>query len=408
MNRSPEHPCPSCGAFARIFKNGQSQCAYCGTALAPLPFTHPGGTYSHNSPLRVGMTATISGKKFVAVGRLLFEQYDEGEFYRWEEWVLLSQDGFARYLEFDEGKWTLTEAWPGGPDELPDNLSAGASVNVNGQRATITDMGVCKVTGLEGEIPWPVKVGSPLTFVDLTQDGQLLSAELDQSEGELEWFQGRRMQPSEVLAMFGLQKEAAAETGKESAKSDRKSFGCLTMLLSVVALCGWGVGCNQHGKVVATQGVTASQIDAEGMRLGPFPLTGVGKVHRLRLWTNGLTETSVFAQAVVEDAEGPVFDTDGEFWDESGVDDDGSWHESDLQSQSDFKLAKAGNYYVRLTADPETAATNAPVSFAIEEGVMHPTPLAVFGWIGLPLGFVFMAAGSPQATKSVMEGLADD
>ena len=128
MNRSPEHPCPSCGAFARIFKNGQSQCAYCGTALAPLPFTHPGGTYPHNSPLRIGMTATISGKKFVAVGRLLFEQYAEGEFYHWEEWVLLSQDGFARYLEFDEGKWTLTEAWPGGPDELPDNLSEGALV----------------------------------------------------------------------------------------------------------------------------------------------------------------------------------------------------------------------------------------------------------------------------------------
>ena len=408
MNRSPEHPCPSCGAFARVFKSGQSQCAYCGTALAPLPFTHPGGTFPYVSPLRVGMTATISGKKFVAVGRLLFEQFDEGETYSWEEWVLLSQDGFARYLELDEGKWTLTEAWPGGPDELPEGLSTGSSVTLNGQRASVTDIGVCKIKGLEGEIPWPVSVGSPLTFADFTQNGQLLSAELDQSEGELEWFSGRRMQPSEVLAMFGLQKEAAAETGKESAKSDRKSFGCLTMILSLVALCGWGVGCNQHGKVVAQQTVNASEIDGEGLRLGPFPLTAAGKVHRLRLGTSGLTETSIFTQAIVEDAEGPVFDTDGEFWDESGVDDDGSWHESDTSSQSDFKLAKAGSYYVRLTADPETAATNAPVSFAIEQGVMHPTPLAIFGWIGLPLGFIFLIAGSSQTTKAVMDGLADD
>ena len=251
-------------------------------------------------------------------------------------------------------------------------------------------------------------MGSPLTFVDLTQNGQLLSAELDPAEGELEWFKGRRMQPSEVFAMFGLQKEASAETAKENAKSDRRSFGCLTMLLSIVALCGWGVGCNQHGKVVATQGVTASQIDADGMRLGPFPLTAAGKVHRLRLWTNGLAQTSVFTQAVIEDDQGPVFDADAEFWDESGVDSDGSWHESDVQSQTDFKLAKAGNYYVRLTADPETAASNVPVNFAIEQGVMHPTPLAVFGWIGLPLGFIFLIAGSSQTTNAVMEGLADD
>jgi hypothetical protein len=409
MQRRPENPCPSCGAFARVFKNGQSQCAYCGTALAPLPFTHPGGTFANTSPLRIGMTANISGKKHIAVGRLLFDQTDEdGGYYAWEEWVLLSQDGEARYLEFDEGKWTLTEAWPGGPDELPEGISAGSMTRINGDLATVTDAGVCRVRGLEGEIPWPVQVGNPLTFADFTISGQLLSAEFDPAEGELEWFRGRRLQPSDVFAMFGLKKEAEAEVGKENVLSDRRKFGCLTQVMALMALCGWIVGCNQHGKVVASQTVSASQIDGDGLRLGPFDLTGAGKVHRLRLSASGFSQSSIFVQALVEDAQGPIFDADGEFWDESGTDSDGAWHESDLSSQSDFKLAKAGPHYVNLIADPETAAAGAPVSVAIEQGVLHSPPLAWFGFLALPIGFCFMVAGAPSTAKAAWQSMSDD
>ncbi|MGC4044683.1 MAG: hypothetical protein QM758_12885 [Armatimonas sp.] len=175
-----------------------------------------------------------------------------------------------------------------------------------------------------------------------------------------------------------------------------------------MALCGWIVGCNQHGKVVAQQNVNASQIDGDGLKLGPFDLQGTGKVHRLRLSSSGFTESSIFVQAVVEDAEGPVFDTDGEFWDESGTDDDGAWHESDLSTYSDFKLAKPGPYYVNLIADPETAAANAPVSVAIEQGVLHPPPLAWFGFVALPIGFCFMVAGAPETAKTAWKSMSND
>jgi hypothetical protein len=355
------------------------------------------------------MTAQISGKKFIAIGRMLFDQTDdEGGYFSWEEWVLLSQDGEARYLEFDEGKWTLTEAWPGGPDELPGRLGAGSTTRINGELASVTDAGICRVYGLEGEIPWPVHAGSPLNFADFTLQGQLLSAEYDPAQGELEWFRGRRLQPSDVFSMFGLNKEAAVEVGKTNVRADRRKFGCLTQTLALVALVGWGVGCNQHGKIVAQKTVSASEIDGDGLRLGPFPLTAAGKVHRLRLSTSGLTGTSVFAQAVVEDDQGPVFDADGEFWDESGYEDGESWHESDLSSQSDFKLSKAGSHYITLTADPETAAAGAPVSVAIEQGVLHAPPLAWFGFLALPIGFCFMVAGAPETASAAWQSVSDD
>jgi hypothetical protein len=355
------------------------------------------------------MTARINDKKFIAVGRLLFDQTDEdGGYYTWEEWVLLSQDGEARYLEFDEGKWTLTEAWPGGPDELPGGLSEGSVTRLNGKLATVTDAGICQVRGLEGEIPWPVNVGNPLTFADFTQNGMFLSAEFDPAQGELEWFYGHRLQPSEVFTMFGLHHDAAVEIGKENVRADRLKFGCLTQTLALVALVGWGMGCVQHGKVVAQQTVSASQIDGDGLKLGPFNLTGRGQVHRLRLGASGFSQSSIFVQAVVADAEGPVFDADGEFWDESGYDSDGAWHESDLSSKADFKLSKAGPHYINLIADPETAAAGAPVSVAIEQGVLHPPPLAWFGFLALPVGFCFMVAGAPNTAKAAWQSMSGD
>jgi hypothetical protein len=251
-------------------------------------------------------------------------------------------------------------------------------------------------------------VGNPLTFVDFTLSGQLLSAEFDPTEDEMEWFRGRRLQPSEVFALFGLKKEAEVETGKENVRSDRLKFGCLTQVLALVTLVGWGMGCTQHGKVVAQQTVSATQIDGDGLKLGPFDLNATGKVHRLRLSTSGFSQSSLFVQAIVEDGEGPVFDADGEFWDESGTDSEGYWHESDLSSKADFKLAKAGPHYINLIADPETAAAGAPVSVSIEQGVLHPPPLAWFGFLALPIGFCFMIAGAPETTKAAWQSMNGD
>jgi hypothetical protein len=409
MNRQPTTPpCPGCGAFARIFKDGQSQCAYCGSTLPPLPFTHPGGHFPPVSPLRIGMKARIMGKEYAAIGRLLYEQNEEGEVYRWEEWVLLSQDGEARYLEFDEGKWTLSEAFH--PGEAPSfaelaPATKGRSYRIGGMTANVSDAGTCRIYGVEGEVPWPVNPGQFLRFVDFEGGGGFFSAELDEREYEVEWYRGRRMGESAVFEMFGLKQEAQAAEARAATQKDRRSFGCMLVILALVAFiggCGSGMGAKQVGQGQAV----VSQIPDEGQRFGPYSLTKVGRVHRLTVGTN-LTQTSCWVQAVVEDDSGELLDTEREFWDESGVDSDGAWHESDLRARREFRLTKSGSYYVRLFADPEAAATNAVVQFSLEEGVLFPTYLIVFGVFSLVIGGLFMLAGAPDTRQKIWEAMDD-
>lgn len=391
MQRKLEHPCPGCGAFARIFTNGQSTCAYCGATLAPLPFTHSGGYLPLTTPLRIGMRARIQGKEYVAIGRIGFTERDDDEVSQWEEWVLLSQDGEARYLEFDEGRWVLTQAWPDGPYLDPAVVAEGTRQQLGGESAICFSQGIATVSGIEGEIPWPVETGDRARYADFRAGQTIFSLEWEDFDGQ-EWYRGRQMPDSEVLAMFGLRTLAEAQERVETVKKDRAGFGCLLIVLSILSLIGWGVALNQRGRVVSTQSAMAASIPEEGIVFEPIYLTPNAKVHRMRLSTSGLSQTSLWAQAVLEDDQGPVLDADGEFWDETGYD-DGYWHEWVTESYQDFRVAKAGFYRVRLRADPEQPSSASPATVRIEAGVLYPPYLAWYGFIALGLGFVFLAAG---------------
>lgn len=394
--------CPSCGAQARVFKNGQSTCAYCGATLPPLPFTHPGGRFPHTSPLRIGMKAKLGGREYVAVGRLLFR---DSEGYTWEEWVLLSQDGDAQYLEFDEGKWKLTHYWPDGDDSVQvRSYTEGQPVTLGNKAYVVTSVGVATVTGVEGEIPWPVRVGESSPYADFGSGDTIFSVE-QTSEG-IEWFRGRRLDVAEVYTVFGLQKEAQVELKKEEVQGDKRRFGCLWLNLSLLAFILCAVASGTPGRQVYSAQLTADQVAEEGSVVGPISLTKTGAPHRLYLATSSLSQTSVWVQGVLEDASGPVFEAEQEFWDETGYD-DGPWHEWVTESKADFRLAKPGDYRVRVYADPEAAATGAPVVVRLYEGVPHATPLAWFGGIGLVLGTVFWLQGSPGTRKSLAEAMQD-
>src|SRR5262245_19193555 len=143
MRRHPEYPCPTCNGFARILVDDGKQvaCARCGTVLPPLPFApgSGGGRMPNPTPIRQGMKANIGGKDFWTGGLIRYEARDGSEVSTWYEWVLLAPDGDARYLEFDEGRWTLTEPFdPGGDAALSAIFGAGvgASAHPGGQHAT--------------------------------------------------------------------------------------------------------------------------------------------------------------------------------------------------------------------------------------------------------------------------------
>ena len=348
------------------------------------------------------MKAKIGGREYVAVGRLLFR---DAEGYSWEEWVLLSQDGDAQYLEFDEGKWSLTRYWPDGDDSVSvRSFVEGQPVTLGNKAYVATSVGAMTIAGAEGEIPWPVRVGESSAYADFASGDTIFSVE--QAPDGIEWFRGRRLDAAEVYTLFGLRAEAQEEVQKEEVQADRRRFGCLWLNLSLLAFLFCAVASGIKGRQVFSAQLTADQVADEGSVVGPFPLKHAGFPHRLLLESGSLSQTSVWVQGVVEDAGGAVFEADQEFWDETGYD-DGPWHEWVTESKADFRLARVGDFRVRIYADPEASATGTPITVRVHEDVLHATPLAWFGGIGLVLGTCVWLSGAPGARKSLVEAMED-
>ncbi|MFM7322615.1 MAG: DUF4178 domain-containing protein [Armatimonadota bacterium] len=386
MIRKPQSPCPGCGAFARVSKEGRSTCAYCGATLPPLPFTHAGGICELDSPLRIGLRGRLEGKEYVIVGRLSYDETQDDETWQWDEWVLLSQDGEARYLEYDEGKWTLAQAWLDGPDYESAFAQVGNEVTVSTGTAKIVEEGTGRLCGAEGEIPWPIRIGERVRYAEFKGPGiAKLSVEWS-GGGDAEWYRGRPMTNLEVLQTFGLATMLEEQVRIEATKTDRKRFGCLGVLLALVSLVGWGWADRGTGMVVAQATVPSSRLADPTPVIQGVPLSPANRVHRLSLRTTGLSQSSLWVQALLEDAEGLSVDTDAEFWDETGFDEDGAWHESYVSSDMDFRVVKQGTYAVKLVADPETVGANYPVTVVLTARGMHPAPLLAFGIGSLCVG----------------------
>jgi hypothetical protein len=143
------------------------------------------------------------------------------------------------------------------------------------------------------------------------------------------------------------------------------------------------------------------QAGEDGQRFGPYKLDKVNRVYRLRI-SSQMSSTSMWAQGVVESADaGAVFDVEDEFWDESGSDSDGAWHEWVLEAHKEFRLDAPRDIYIRLFADPEAAAANAPISFQLEEGVRYPNYFLTFGLIFIFVSFIWLIAGAEGAGGKV-------
>ncbi|MFY7951069.1 MAG: hypothetical protein ACOVT5_01055, partial [Armatimonadaceae bacterium] len=293
------------------------------------------------------------------------------------------------------GKWTLGQAWSDGPDVEQRVCVEGALIQTPIGEAKCFASGLGRLCGAQGEIPWPIQIGLRTRYADFRVGDTVLSAEWD--KGEIEWYRGRRVDSVDVLKMFGLNTMAEEQQTLQHTKSDQSRFGCLSVVLAVFAFCGFAWAANVPGRTVAVQSAVTNQIPETGLVLPKLYLSPGGRVHRLELSTSGLSSSSVWVQAVLEDSAGAVYDQDAEFWDESGYD-DGPWHEWVTSSRAEFKVKQAGFHQVRLKADPELAGSAYPVTVRIASAAMDPAPLAWFGIFAMLVSVVSFVLSAQKRT----------
>ena len=187
---APTLNCPSCGApvtpkhrFVKL-----AVCEFCQQTmhLTPEGADPTGQTATLTdlfSPLKVNARGRLGGKAFQVYGRLRFA-YEDG---CWDEWyVLFEDDGSDAWIHEDEGELTLLrKVEASAPIPAFDAVRAGTRMNLGGMAAVITERGSATIEGGEGQLPWAVRPGERIDYVDGNAGGKLVMVEYTSDGTEL-------------------------------------------------------------------------------------------------------------------------------------------------------------------------------------------------------------------------------
>jgi hypothetical protein len=365
----------------------------------------------HNStPLRLGMKATMRGREYELTGRIVISMMEEGVRYPWDEFLLVSSDGDCLFLEYDEGQWKLTETFvpntPVSPQEAV-KLGVQGQVNLDGVSAHITQISRATINFVEGELTWAAEAGDSVDYFDAQGFGRIYSVEW--SEDEIEFYKGQFLSNREVFVAFGLKNELSALDAMERARKAQNQCAVLFLGLAIIAFIGYGYALGSGTLVNGGQAqADINGIPPAGIAMGPIKLDPVGRVHRLTIH-GSMNQASAWVAAVLETADGDeLIGTQGDFWDETGQDSDGPWHEWDLRSQSDFVIREAGTYNIRLMTERETiGGSYQNVAYQLRSGAIYPGYFLLYGIFVLILSVLYFCIGNREKLKKMSEE-ADD
>lgn len=190
--------CTKCGAPLALHlpRAKTIVCQHCRAQLdlTKEPYELLGFFRSHKlqHPLRLGLQASLDGALFTLVGHV---RYVESTWF-WDEYLGISEDGRALWIQYDEGAFSLYT--PFVPQE-PEEIGAKAThVTVDGQQHRIQGRGNARVGFLDGEFTFRVKRGDLVQYVD----AGALAVEL--TEREVEFFQVRSIDKANLADAVGL------------------------------------------------------------------------------------------------------------------------------------------------------------------------------------------------------------
>jgi len=243
--------CPSCGAPV-VFKSASSVfavCEYCQSTLVRHDqnledIGKMAALVEDRSPLQLGAEGSYKGVHFALIGRIQIK-YSQGV---WNEWHLLFDDMRTGWLSEASGEYVLTFA-QFVPEALPQfgDLKIGQRFVLASQTWTVSNVENAECVAGQGELPFKVGAGYPVSAVDLRNQASF--ATLDYSETPPLLFVGEAVD-FESLQMANLREGMAVPTRTVEAQVFRcPSCGSPMSARSREILA---VGCVSCGAVVDT------------------------------------------------------------------------------------------------------------------------------------------------------------
>lgn len=175
--------CPSCGAQLELqYRHAKMVvCKYCGqTSYLNANTLEAAGEKillaDYGSVLAVGKRGKLKGKAFQILGRLRFD-YEDGF---WDEWLVwFDGSEYTDYwLQEDEGEFVLflKENLPGNAPVF-EKVKVGTPIELNRMSVFVTEKNRSTLNGGEGELPFRVVPGEPMSYIDGITAGAPVSLE---------------------------------------------------------------------------------------------------------------------------------------------------------------------------------------------------------------------------------------
>lgn len=202
--------CPNCGA-ALAFRSADlvaRVCDYCRSTIVRrgevLENVGQAAEVPEDvSPVQLGARGRDGERRFEVVGRVRWRWADGA----WNEWCCAWQHGGYAWLGEASGRWMLLEeveasAWEGGAVaamRAGRPVAPGMTATLGELEYTVNDVQEVACIGAEGELPYPVPIGTKGMSVDLQRpDGR--AATLQTENGELSAYAGRYVTLADLQA----------------------------------------------------------------------------------------------------------------------------------------------------------------------------------------------------------------
>lgn len=201
--------CKGCGAKVDIHTGMRMKtfvCEYCGSVcdsekvVAVQKAQDAREKYKPWSHLRLGMQAQLLGHEYQIVGRIRVEEKD----WHWDEWFLMSENGFPIFLQEDEGQFSIFRVYYPTMPVDPRELYKGDKVKLDqkGTKMKVKERGKAKLAFIEGELTWEAKPGDKFKYLDGRKKDTRFSVEW--TKGEIQFLRGEYRGSKKIYNLFGI------------------------------------------------------------------------------------------------------------------------------------------------------------------------------------------------------------
>lgn len=361
--------CTQCGGSVELrggHKVKSIVCQYCGTCMdakdefkALYKFENRKKPFS---PLKIGKKAKLRGVNYIVIGIIQYEQREDGEVYRWLEYLLFSQTHGYVWLCLEDGHWTLIHEVKDLPDQpVAISMPRKSSFTVRGKTFKTFECSSAAITYVEGELTWQAKKNEKIRYLDAICPPYLYS--IEKRGVEQEYFWGEYIPHSEIEEAFKV--EVYAPVGVYSCQPSNVSpifagIGKGAMVAAIISLLAYFL-ISSNGTTVLSD-TLSSKVFADGAASKVFRVNKPNTLYGIKLRVLGLKNQWAYYDIKATDKKGDTkyFQMPSSVSYYEGYEGGEYWSEGSTEVTGYFKIPDKGEF--KLSLEGEGGSGESPSS----------------------------------------------